>query len=208
VNPSTRAPEASGRRAVRHARTKAAVLEAAWRLAEDDGVAGITLSRLAAQVDLTQPALYTYFASKNDLYDAMFAESFASLLNESVDGSDRDPAAPMLAFIAWCKANPRRFELMFQRPIPGFAPSAESFALSVEFDRRVDEWLKVLGIRDRQTLDLIGAVPLGLVSLQLANEPGGDRWTRLAPRALRLLLDGLDSEGKSLRRKSGGAKIR
>jgi AcrR family transcriptional regulator len=163
---------------------------------------------LASQVDLTQPALYTYFTSKNDLYDAMFAESFALLLNESVDDSDTDPAVPMLAFIAWCKANPRRFELMFQRPIPGFVPSAESFALSIEFDRRVDEWLKAFGIRDRQTLDLVGAVPLGLVSLQLANEPGGDRWTRLAPRALRLLLDGLESERRSRRRGSGRAKSR
>jgi AcrR family transcriptional regulator len=205
---STRAPRRGGRRAVRHARIKASILAAAWRFAEEVGVGGITLSKVAARVDLTQPALYTYFASKNDLYDAMYAESFALLLNESIDASDTDPAAPMLVFIAWCKANPRRFELMFQRPVPGFAPSAASFALSTEFDRRVDEWLEAFGIRDRQTLDLVGAVPLGLVSLQLANEPGGDRWTRLAPRALRLLLDGLDRERKSRRKQRARSTAR
>jgi AcrR family transcriptional regulator len=190
-----------GRRAARHARKRAAILAGAWKLAEDVGVAGISLRKLAALVDLTQPALYTYFTSKDDLYDAMFREGFSLLLAdlEAFDGPDASPEADHAAvvrIIEWCRAHPRHFELMFQRPVPGFVPTAESYGLSLELDRRIEEWLARLGITDGQLVDLFGSLPLGLVSLQLANEPEGDRWTKLVPRAMQLLRDGLDVERK------------
>jgi AcrR family transcriptional regulator len=188
-----------GRRAARHARKRAAILAGAWKLAEDVGVAGISLRKLAALVDLTQPALYTYFTSKDDLYDAMFREGFDLLLADldAFDEPDAQPEADHAAvvrIIEWCRAHPRHFELMFQRPVPGFVPTAASYGLSLELDRRVEEWLARLGITDGQLVDLLGSVPLGLVSLQLANEPDGDRWTKLVPRAMQLLLDGIDAE--------------
>jgi len=35
---------------------------------------------LADKVDLAQPSLYSYFSSKNDLYDALFADAYETLL--------------------------------------------------------------------------------------------------------------------------------
>jgi hypothetical protein len=39
-------------------------------------------------------------------------------------------------------------------------------------------------------VDLWTAVATGLVSQQLANDPGGDRWVRLIDRAVAMLLAG------------------
>ena len=72
---------ATDRRLARHAATKARILDAAWALAREHGLAGISLRDLAAAVDLRQPSLYSYFESKNALYDAMFAQGYLQLLD-------------------------------------------------------------------------------------------------------------------------------
>src|ERR1044072_1216682 len=74
-------PPATHRRPARHEATKARILDAAWGLAREHGLAGISLRDLAAAVDLRQPSLYSYFESKNALYDAMFAQGYQQLLD-------------------------------------------------------------------------------------------------------------------------------
>ena len=74
----TRDPRARRREAKREQ-----ILDAAWVLAHRDGLGGISLRELAAMVDLRQPSLYAYFASKHDLYDAMFAEGNRQLLDRA-----------------------------------------------------------------------------------------------------------------------------
>jgi len=192
----------NGPRAVRHARTKARILDTAWQLAAAEGLAGISLRRLAARVDLTQPALYSYFASKDGLYDAMFADGWAHLLAamDEVDAAPR-PKARLAAvqhwvrfFIDWSEANPERFQLLFQRPVPGFQPTAESFALAIEFDNRLDQAMSSVGIADHDSVELLGALAIGLVTLQLSNEPGGTTWSGTADRCVALFWTGLQAE--------------
>jgi TetR/AcrR family tetracycline transcriptional repressor len=47
------------------------VIRAALRLLDDGGLDGLTLRRLAAELDVQAPALYWHFASKQDLLDHM-----------------------------------------------------------------------------------------------------------------------------------------
>jgi TetR/AcrR family tetracycline transcriptional repressor len=47
------------------------VIRAALRLLDDAGLDGLTLRRLAAELDVQAPALYWHFASKQDLLDHM-----------------------------------------------------------------------------------------------------------------------------------------
>ena len=67
-------------RARRRQATMDRILDAAWELAEEQGLAGISLRDLAARVDLRQPSLYSYFGSKHALYDAMFAQGCEQML--------------------------------------------------------------------------------------------------------------------------------
>jgi hypothetical protein len=43
-------------------------------------------------------------------------------------------------------------------------------------------------VHGEPALDMFRALITGLVSLQIANDPGGDRWTRLQDDALDMLL--------------------
>jgi AcrR family transcriptional regulator len=70
----------SDRRAIRHAATKREILDAAWRLARERGLGGWSLRDVADAVGMRAPSLYVYFASKNALFDAMFADGNQQLL--------------------------------------------------------------------------------------------------------------------------------
>ena len=72
-----------------------------------------------------------------------------------------------------------RYQLLFQRPIPGFEPSSEAYAPAVEGLDETRRALRACGITDLKALDAWTAVTGGLAAQQNANEPGGDRWVRL-----------------------------
>lgn len=67
-----------------------------------------------------------------------------------------------------------RYQLMNQRVIPGFEPSAESFAVSQRVVARIVDMLGGIGVRDRGAVEILFAVIGGLISQQHANDPGGD----------------------------------
>src|SRR5690242_17950620 len=67
-------PQLRDRRAERHSATRDEILQAAWKQVSERGLAGLSLRDLAAAVGMRAPSLYSYFASKNDIYDAMFAD--------------------------------------------------------------------------------------------------------------------------------------
>jgi hypothetical protein len=54
------------------------------------------------------------------------------------------------------------------------------------------EELRGLGITSGEDADLFTALIGGLVSQQLANDPGGQRWRRLIPRVMSMFADDLD----------------
>ena len=111
----------------------AAIIAAAWDLARIHGIGGVSLHALAREVGIRQPSLYAYFDSKHALYDAMFADGNRQLL-ERLDRLDLpdDPRtavkAFVRAFVTFALEDLARCTLLFQRPIPGFVPSAESYA--------------------------------------------------------------------------------
>ena len=85
----------------------------------------------------------------------------------------------MRYFVSFCVADPVRYQLLFQRTIPGFEPSAESFAISQNAMRLTRDWFAEHGLDRPEVVDLFTAVGSGIAAQQNSNEPGGDRWTRL-----------------------------
>lgn len=161
------------------------ILEAAWEIAHRDGIGAVSLHEVARLVDLRQPSLYAYFSSKLDLYDAMFAEGFQALVDER--RALRLPADPVSAlaagcrhFLEFCARDPARYQLLFQRPIPGFEPSSASMEVSRAALGFLEDWLAAAGLNDRRSSDLARALLLGLAGEQISNEPGGNRWINFA----------------------------
>src|SRR5215204_5759914 len=115
----------------------AGIVDCAWRLAREHGIAGVSLHALAREVGMRQPSLYEYFESKHALYDAMFADGNRQLL-ERLDGLSHpdDPRAAlkvfMRTFVDFALEDDARQQLLFQRPIVGFQPTEESYALAVQ----------------------------------------------------------------------------
>jgi AcrR family transcriptional regulator len=171
------------RRDRRRSAKRSQILATAWELARRDSPAAISLHELATLVDMRQPSLYAYFDSKHDLYDAMFAEGFRALIEERrALVPDPDPVLALRQgarhFVDFCLADPARYQLLFQRSIPGFVPSPASLALSVEALDYLRRWLAAVGLDDPVAVDLIRPLLVGLAGEQIANDPGGDRWVR------------------------------
>jgi AcrR family transcriptional regulator len=175
----------------------------AWELAREHGIGGVSLHGLARRVGMRQPSLYEYFDSKHALYDAMFADGNRQLL-ERLDALDlpRDPRAALKrylgAFVAFALEDPARCELLFQRHIPGFTPSPESYALAEAALGGLVKLMHGAGVSDQGDIDCVVAMTAGLMDAQMSNDPGGNRWTRHLNRLVDLLVD--DAISRSRRR--------
>jgi AcrR family transcriptional regulator len=183
-------------RARRHEAARREILDAAWALAEEQGVAGISLRELGRRVGMRAPSLYTYFPGKDAIFDAMFTEGYRALASHyeewerALRGGDRTAALTEAVggFVGFCQASPARYQLMFTRAVPGWEPSPEAYAESVAGYRQMADAVAGLGIEGDRALDLFTAVTAGLAAQQMSNDPAGDRWRRLAGDAVSMLL--------------------
>lgn len=177
------------RRSERHQETKAEIVQAAWDFAHAQGLARLSLRDLASKVRMRPQSLYSYFPSKHAIYDAMFAHGYSRFLEAMAEvPPSADPRAGLKAvaraYLAFCVADNARYQLLFQRSIPGFEPSAESYALApaaLAGGRLPPLWtenLARLGVSKPADIDVSTALVTGLVDQQIANDPGGDRWAR------------------------------
>jgi AcrR family transcriptional regulator len=173
------------RRAERRAATRREILDAAWDLVRADGLGSLAMRDLGARVGMRAQSLYAYFPSKYAIFDAMFAESNRELLrrlSELEPGGDPSErlARHARVFIDFSVEDPVRYQLMFQRTIPGFEPSPEAFAPAVDVLETARTAMRACGITDPRAFDAWTAVTAGVAAQQNSNEPGGDRWVRLA----------------------------
>src|SRR5680860_671290 len=97
------------------------------------------------------------------------------------------------AVVAFCAADPTRFQLLFQRPIPGFEPSPESYSVALRFLERGRDLAAGAGITRQRDMDIFTALVAGIADQQVANDPGGDRWLRLVDEVIDMFLDRLNA---------------
>jgi len=184
--------------AERREATRGEIIEAAWRLAQEQGLAEFTLRDLAERVSMRAPSLYTHFESKNAIYDAMFGQAWRDYEQIALVELRELPQSPRAAirrvarvFFDYAVANPARHQLMNQRTIPGFEPSADSYAPAVRVFELGKQIFRNVGLSDPSDFDIFTAILAGLVNQQLANDPGGTRWSVLLDRAIDVWADGL-----------------
>ena len=123
-------------REARRRSAREAIVDAAWELVGEEGLAALSLRDLARRAGITTPTVYAYFESKNAIYDAMFGQAateFADAVAEPFDSDD--PREILVAgarrFSRFCTSDPARYQLLFQRTIPGFEPSPDSYEPAV-----------------------------------------------------------------------------
>jgi AcrR family transcriptional regulator len=182
--------------AERRAATRREILDAAWAQAREVGIASITLRDIAGAVGMQPPSLYSHFDSKNAVYDAMYGEAWAEFEDHASRALDNLPDHPRAAmhhmarlFFDYAVADLARHQLMNQRTIPGFEPTPASYAPAVRVLDQCVVFLTGLGVSDRADIDIYISLIGGLIDQQLANDPGGDRYSRLLDRAIDMFAD-------------------
>jgi AcrR family transcriptional regulator len=180
----------------------AGIVACAWTLAREEGIAGVSLHGLARAVGMRQPSLYVYFGSKHALYDAMFADGNRRLL-EHLDAVTFSPEPRealkqwLHTFAAFGNEDSELYQLLFHRPIPGFAPSAQSYALAEEVLGGAYTLMRAAGLTEQGDMDCIVAITAGVTDAQISNDPGGDRWLRHLSRLVDLLADDAIARGRA-----------
>jgi AcrR family transcriptional regulator len=195
-----------------------AILDAARQVVREEGVASLNLQEVARRVGVRAPSLYEYFPGKMAIYDALFrmgARIYAERmhrLNESTDSFWARSQAGLENYMSFAQEYPELYQLVFERPVPGFVPSEESMNESRQLLGGADQILEqglehgslVLGISPVQARDLFIAMMHGLTALHMANEPdtpvGSGRFGSLIPAALALFRaawDGQETQQKA-----------
>jgi AcrR family transcriptional regulator len=169
---------AAGRRAVRRL-----VLDAASRLLEAEGPDALTMRRIAGEVGCSTSVLYTMFGGKAGVAEGLWREGFERLRGAMERVTDDDPLGRLAAlgrvYRENALANRAYYAIMFQRPIPGFRPSPEAYAESLQplrilVDAAAD-CIRAGVFRDADPARVAGvlwAAAHGAVSLELAGYEG------------------------------------
>jgi len=129
----TIAPEArrDARKARRHARHRASLLDAAREVLAAEGLPGFTVARVAGRADVSKPSFYYYFRSREELVaalaDQIAAEEATELTRAAYAAQDGAAAvdATVRAAVSWYHADLDRYRLLHQWPavigiVPGF----------------------------------------------------------------------------------------
>ncbi|MCP2261544.1 transcriptional regulator, TetR family [Streptoalloteichus tenebrarius] len=92
------------------------------------GPAGVSVNSIARRMGVTGPALYRYFAGRDELLTELIRDAYHDLA-DAVEGAARESArrAPATrlrevasAFRGWALAQPHRYLLLFGTPVPGY----------------------------------------------------------------------------------------
>ena len=162
----------------------ARLVDEAGRILATEGVAALTLRRLADRSGTSTMAVYTLFGDKNGLLTAMHNEGFARLgaaMEQAAAQAFDDPlsalAALGTAYRDTAVANPHLYNLMFGGAVPGFLPDPDSQAAAdATFTPLVDAVQRcldanVLAGADAQTIaTYLWAVSHGVVSLAISGK--------------------------------------
>jgi len=110
------------------ASTLAEIKGCALDLMREQGSTQIHFTDIARAMGMTAPALYRYFADRDDLLTALIRDAYndlAEIVTAAVAPIDPDDdwarlRAGMQAYRTWALTQPERFTLIFGLPIPGF----------------------------------------------------------------------------------------
>ncbi|MFD3700409.1 TetR/AcrR family transcriptional regulator [Streptomyces sp. NPDC058646] len=98
------------------------IKERAWEQIATAGATALSLNAIAKQMGMSGPALYRYFASRDDLITELIRDGYRSLADtiRAAAGSGADLAALAHALRGWALQDPQRYFLVYGTPVPGY----------------------------------------------------------------------------------------
>ena len=176
-------------------RQRAALLDAARRLLEEQGYPALTFGALADRTGLARPTVYEYFASKDDLVVALCEREIgrhAELVRARLQGAT-GPRDRVAAFVR------AQLDLAVEEPRLVAPPGAEvpvgaaARAHIRELHQRLASTLtEALADLDGSDRALLAGLVQGVVNAAILRIRDGDAPERVAGAAIGLVLEGMD----------------
>jgi AcrR family transcriptional regulator len=138
----------------RRERARAATIEeikqTAMGLMREQGTTDFRFSDIARLMGMTAPALYRYFADRDELLTALIVDAYDDLGRAVADARDQVPiddsggrfTAVAQSYRRWAREEPERFALILGLPVPGYHAPEEG--PTTEAARRAMAQLKSL----------------------------------------------------------------
>ncbi|HEX6234656.1 MAG TPA: TetR/AcrR family transcriptional regulator [Jiangellaceae bacterium] len=172
----------------RRERARAATIEeikeTATRLMSEQGTTDLRFSDIAREMGMTAPALYRYFADRDELLTALIADTFDELGAIVAAAREQVPAddvwgrflAVADAYRSWAKQEPVRFALILGMPVPGY--NAPEDGPTTEAAQRAMSQLKAIffdaadqGVLDKPLLTDVDEALRECVEVEKAEHP-------------------------------------
>ena len=109
------------------------VKQAALRQLAESGPAAVSVSAIGKQLGVSGPALYRYFASRDELLTELVIDAYHDLADAlsaaALNAPEPGPRARLetlaRAYRSWALAQPHRYRLLFGPPLPGYDAHAQ-----------------------------------------------------------------------------------
>jgi AcrR family transcriptional regulator len=104
------------------------IKQVALRQIAESGPGGLSVAGIGKELGVSGPALYRYFANRDDLLTELIIDAYDDL-GDAVDGAAQNAArrkpdarleTVIRAYRTWALAQPHRYQLLFGPPLPSF----------------------------------------------------------------------------------------
>jgi AcrR family transcriptional regulator len=116
------------------AQVRTEIKERAWEQIATAGASALSLNAIAKQMGMSGPALYRYFAGRDELITELIRDAYRSLADTFRAASEpgADMAALAHALRGWALDDPQRYFLVYGTPVPGYHAPDDVTAIASE----------------------------------------------------------------------------
>lgn len=155
-------PETGTPRQRYRAQVQQEIKKHAWEQIAAEGASALSLNAIAKQMGMSGPALYRYFASRDDLITELIRDAYQSLSDaiRAAASGGADIRGLAEALRAWALDDPQRYLLVYGTPVPGYHAPEDTTRLANEV---------MTALLDASGADGLTAMPPSLLQGHLAD---------------------------------------
>ncbi|MFF1651579.1 TetR/AcrR family transcriptional regulator [Streptomyces sp. NPDC058240] len=114
------------------AQVRAEIKEHAWGQIAAAGVPALSLNAVAKQMGVSGPALYRYFAGRDELITELIRDAYQSLADtfRAAFAAGADVTGLAHALRDWALEDPQRYFLIYGTPVPGYHAPEDTTRIS------------------------------------------------------------------------------
>jgi AcrR family transcriptional regulator len=116
------------------AQVRTEIKERAWEQIATAGASALSLNAIAKQMGMSGPALYRYFAGRDELITELIRDAYRSLADTFRAAAEpgADVTALAHAMRGWALEDPQRYFLLYGTPVPGYHAPDDVTAIASE----------------------------------------------------------------------------